>query len=76
MLGTLYQTKHAAPGDRATVTRTVWEDGATLDYDRAAHRWRLLLPSSGEIVLAIGDAAVLTLRNDRIQVRCGASTLT
>ena len=40
------------------------------------NRWRLLLPEGGEIVLAIGDASVLTLKNDQIQLRCGASTLT
>ncbi|HYD67004.1 phage baseplate assembly protein V [Azospirillum sp.] len=74
VLGSVYQAKHAAPGDRATVSRTVWEDGAVLEYDRAAHAYTLDVPAAGTITLHLGAARVV-LTNDGVALECGGSRL-
>lgn len=68
VLGSVYQAAHPAPADKATVSRTVFQDGATLDYDREAHAYTLDVPADGRILLRCG-ASTLELRNDGIVIK-------
>lgn len=47
VLPSLYREAHPAPADAPTVRRTVYDDGAVIEYDRAAHRLRAALPAGG-----------------------------
>ncbi len=49
--GALYSDANPAPADTATVHRTIYADGAVIEYDRAAHRLTAVLPAGGEIDL-------------------------
>jgi phage baseplate assembly protein V len=59
VLGAIYQAAHAAPADNADTTRTVYSDGAVVEYDRAAHAMAVTLPSGGTLaVTAPGGVTV------------------
>lgn len=64
-LPAVYSDAHPAPADAATVRRDTYADGATVEYDRAAHRLRATLPAGGTAVLVapggvtiVGDVAI------------------
>jgi phage baseplate assembly protein V len=63
VLFAVYQAAHPASADRETVHRTVYEDGATIEYDRAAHRLNAQIPGdvtltcSGDVSATVGGAA-------------------
>lgn len=63
VVGSVYRAEHPAPADSADVSRTLFKDGAVMDYDRLQHHWRLAVPAGGKIVLEIG-ATTLELRDD------------
>lgn len=63
VIGSIYRAEHPAPADSVDVSRTLFSDGAVMEYDRAQHHWRLAVPAGGSIVLEIG-ATVLELRDD------------
>ena len=63
VVGSIYRAVHPAPADSANISRTQWQDGAVMEYERAQHHWRLSVPASGKIVLEIG-ATTFELRND------------
>ncbi len=54
VVGSLYRAEHPAPADSEDVSRTLFKDGAVMEYDRAQHHWRLAVPAGGRIVLEIG----------------------
>lgn len=54
VVGSLYRAAHPAPADSAEITRTVFKDGAVMEYDRQQHFWRLAVPAGGKITLEIG----------------------
>lgn len=54
VVGSIYRAEHPAPADSADVSRTLFGDGAAMEYDRAQHQWRLSVPAGGRIVLEIG----------------------
>ena len=54
VVGSIYRADHPAPADSADVSRTLFKDGAVMEYDRAQHHWRLAVPAGGKIVLEIG----------------------
>ena len=65
VLAGLYADAHPAPADAATVHRMVYADGAVIEYDRAAHALRALLPGGGTArieapggVTIVGDLTV------------------
>jgi len=65
VLAGLYAEAHPAPADAATVHRMVYADGAVIEYDRAAHALRALLPGGGTArieapggVTIVGDLTV------------------
>ncbi|MBV1933233.1 MAG: phage baseplate assembly protein V [Parvibaculaceae bacterium] len=61
----LYQAAHPAPMSDPKKSGTHFGDGATVIYDRQAHRYSVDLPSSGEIVLTVG-ASSLSIKNGSI----------
>lgn len=63
VVGSIYRAEHPAPADSADVSRTLFKDGAVMEYDRDKHHWRLEVPAGGKIVLEIG-ATTLELRDD------------
>lgn len=63
VVGAIYRADHPAPADSADISRTVFKDGAVMEYDRAQHFWRLAVPAGGRIVLEIGPTT-LELRAD------------
>jgi len=54
VVGSIYRADHPAPADSEHISRTLFKDGAVMEYDRAQHHWRLSVPSGGKIVLEIG----------------------
>ena len=47
VLGSIFQAAHGAPADSADVHRTVYSDGAVIEYDRASHTLTATLPEGG-----------------------------
>lgn len=60
IVGALYQQAHAAPAATAEVTRTVYADGAVIDYDRAAHRLTATLPAGGQAAVTAPGGLTVT----------------
>jgi len=54
VVGSIYRAEHPAAADSADISRTLFKDGAVVEYDRAQHLWRLAVPAGGKIVLEIG----------------------
>jgi len=54
VVGSVYRADHPAPADSEDISRTLFKDGAVIEYDRAQHHWRLAVPAGGQIVLEIG----------------------
>ncbi|MCG5240093.1 phage baseplate assembly protein V [Azospirillum doebereinerae] len=71
---TVNQSAHPAPGDKATVSRTVYADGAVVEYDRDSHGYRIDLPAAGTATVHVGDATV-EAKTDGIALTCGGSSL-
>lgn len=57
--GAINQSDFPAPADAGTVHRTVYADGAVVEYDRAAHRMTATLPAGGEIDLTAPGGVTL-----------------
>lgn len=59
VLGALFSDAHDAPADRPTTHRTVYADGAVIEYDRGAHALRAELPAGATVtILASGGLAI------------------
>lgn len=58
VVGSIYRAAHPAPADSADISRTLFKDGAVMEYDRAQHHWRLSAPSGGKVVLEIGPSKI------------------
>ena len=54
VLGSVYQLAHPPPANAAAVRRTVYADGAVVEYDAEAHALRATLPAGGTVVIT-GD---------------------
>lgn len=60
VIGAIYQAAHGAPADNADLNRTVYSDGAVVEYDRAAHAMTVTLPSGGTLnITAPGGVTVV-----------------
>ncbi len=64
VLPAIYQEASPAPADVRTTSRTEFEDGAVIEYDRAGSHYLVEVPSDGSITLRIGDTT-LVLQGDR-----------
>ncbi|RJF81128.1 phage baseplate assembly protein V [Azospirillum cavernae] len=71
---TVNQSAHPAPGDKATVSRVVYQDGAVVEYDRDGHTHAMRLPASGTATVEVGAATIVTTQ-DGITLTCGGSSL-
>ncbi len=60
VLPALYCVAHPAPADAPTVHRTVYADGAVVEYDRAAHRLRAALPAGATTELVSPGGVAVT----------------
>ena len=60
VLGAIYQASAAAPAASPDITRTVYADGAVIEYDRAAHALRALLPAGGTATLVAPGGVAIT----------------
>lgn len=58
VVGSIYRADHPAPADSEDISRTLFKDGAVMEYDRAQHHWRLAVPTGGRIVLEIGPSKI------------------
>ena len=58
VVGSLYRDAYPPPSDSADISRTEWQDGAALAYDRQLHHWRLSVPGGGKIVLEVGPSKI------------------
>ena len=58
VVGSLYRDAYPPPADSADISRTEWQDGAALAYDRQLHHWRLSVPAGGKIVLEVGPSKI------------------
>ena len=58
VVGSLYRDAYPPPADSADISRTEWQDGAALAYDRQLHHWRLSVPGGGKIVLEVGPSKI------------------
>lgn len=66
IITTLYQSRHPAPASRETLTRTVYDDGTVIEYDR--RRGRLLIESVNHIEIR---ARTITIHADeRLWIDC------
>ena len=63
VVGSIYRNLHPAPGDSEEISRTIFKDGAVLEYDREKHKYLLDVPAGGSITLRIGQT-MLELRDD------------
>ncbi|CAO3418738.1 phage baseplate assembly protein V [Azospirillum doebereinerae] len=68
VIGSIYQDEHPAPAKQVTVSRTQWEDGAWLEYDRGTHGYSLDVPVGGKITLRCG-ASTLEIGNEGIVLK-------
>ena len=60
VLGAIYQASAAAPAASPDITRTIYADGAVIEYDRAAHALRALLPAGGTAALVATGGVSIT----------------
>ena len=58
VVGSLYRQAYPPPADSADISRTEWQDGAALAYDRQLHHWHLSVPAGGKIVLEVGPSKI------------------
>ncbi len=58
ILAGMYQQAKPAPADRPTVHRTVYQDGAVVEYDREASRLTVTTP--GDVVVDAGRSVTVT----------------
>ena len=58
VVGSLYREAYPPPADNADISRTLYKDGAVMEYDREQHHWHLSVPSGGKIVLEVGPSKI------------------
>jgi phage baseplate assembly protein V len=76
VLGAIYQAAHAAPADDPDLTRTVYSDGAVVEYDRAAHAMTITLPSGGTLDITAPGGVTVTATDGVVVNAPGDVTIT
>jgi phage baseplate assembly protein V len=82
VVGSVYRDAHPAPGDTKDISRTIFKDGAVLEYDRKQHKHLLDVPIGGSITLRIGQTTLelrddgATLTTPKLLVDCPTSKFT
>lgn len=59
VLPAIYQETSPAPANLRTTSRTEFDDGAFIEYDRAGSHYRVNVPRDGSITLRIGGTTLL-----------------
>jgi len=67
VIGSIYRDAYPPPAASGEITRTLWQDGAVMEYDRQGHVWHLSVPPSGRIVLEVGSSR-LEMSNEGIRL--------
>lgn len=70
--GGIYKQDHPANGDRATISRTTYADGAVVEYDRENHAYLMNVPQGGTITVKTGTAS-LEVNQQGITHRAGTT---
>lgn len=63
----IYSTANPAPANSADVTRTQWDGGAFVQYDRATKTHTLNVPSGGSIRLVCGSSTI-EVKNGEVSI--------
>lgn len=74
VIPSIYQDAHNAPADKRDITRTVYKDGTTVEYDRQTHAMKTTITNEGSLSVTIGGAS-LEMSRDSIKLSCGSSSL-
>lgn len=64
--------QHPAPCTDANITRTLFPDGAQIDYNHAEHHHSVTLPDAGKFTFKVG-ATTLTMTSDETKIQTGQS---
>lgn len=72
VLPSIYQDAHPANGDRATVRRIDYADGAYTEYDRGSHTLTANLAEDGRAIIVTGDNTTEQTK-DRTLLKLGDS---
>jgi phage baseplate assembly protein V len=64
--GGIYKQDRPANGDKATISRTTYEDGTVSEYDRELHVHSLKIPTKGTAVVRVGDSASTEITESQI----------
>lgn len=67
--------QHPAPCTAAHITRSLFPDGAQIDYDHAEHHYSVTLPDAGKFTFKVGETT-LTMSSDETKIQTGQSTFT
>lgn len=65
VLGSLYQDAYPAPAASADTHKTLYSDGAFVQYDRQNHQYTVSIPASGSLLFKVG-AVTLTVTNQGV----------
>lgn len=67
IIGCLFQDAHPEAADNADTHRTIYKDGAVVEYDRAGHNYLVDIPAGGKITLRCG-ASTIEISDDGVTV--------
>jgi len=73
VLGSIYRNAFPAPGDRETLHRHVYADGASVEYDREIHRYTISLPNNGAEVRIMTSGHVTVAADGDVALTSGAN---
>ncbi len=59
VLGAIYSSTDPPPVASRDKRHVTYKDGATVEYDRAAHVYRVSVPAGGRLELSVGAASIV-----------------
>ncbi|MEO1720994.1 MAG: phage baseplate assembly protein V [Pseudomonadota bacterium] len=68
IMGSVNRNAQPAPGDRETLRRTVYADGAVEEYDREANRYRLDVSEPGGTIELISGTSKIVIKPGHIEI--------
>ncbi|MDE1170924.1 MAG: phage baseplate assembly protein V [Verrucomicrobium sp.] len=74
VLGSIYRASFPAPASSADVSTTVYGDGASVSYDRAAHAYSIDVPGGGTVKATAGDAYA-EVASEKVTLAVGSSKI-
>jgi phage baseplate assembly protein V len=64
--GGIYKKDRPANGDKASISRTTYADGAVSEYDRETHIHSLKIPQAGKSIIQVGENATSEVTSSTI----------